>query len=799
MAEPALPPGHELLRRLGHSPLSEVFLVREPGGELRALKLLRPSVAGDPRILERWRRESQLLGEIDHPNLVHSHGELEVDGRPGLLLEYVEGASLRDRLQRGPLEWEQAARIGVQVARALERLHRHGAIHRDVKPHNVLLHPRRGAVLADLGLVRRREDPTLTRQGAALGSPAYMSPEQARDPSEIGPEADVYSLGATLHHAISGKPPFLGSGVGEVIHRVLHLEPEPLPAETPEPLARVLAAAMAKDPDRRYSRAADLRADLARVLTGAAPRLLTAHRLRARRRWAGGAAAVVLLGVVGRLFLGWLPEGPGPRPAEEAAARAPEPDRPEAPPGGTALPADPPEGPRGVLRHRAWVLPLEGPWRTAMATGNLRRALEEVDLLAALPLPPEADEVFAAEHERHLRRAESEVLRRGEEVAVEAEALLEEAERAARRALSTDPFHDLRAWEDMVERAWRDRGLRVAELPLRLGGSSPRARLRQTVDRLRDLQAHALNDRAARAVPPRREEVRRLLRSGDLAKALANWGAVDRGLLGWSREGRFEDARLAALAGLDEDALYRAPLGRLRSRVAAGPSEQDWVLAHVAWCRGELETALELMRPLEAERWPPARDPAFWIDEWELELRAALAAAPRTEDGAGGAAAAPPDPLEELAARWRERIGDAEVVVRAGGVELGWTQPRWGAARSDSLPWERGQWRVAEWRLTWKLAAEAAPPRLVRWLGQVELLHPSPSSAPVLRVGEEERRGLGFQPGTPQTLEMRDGEVSLDGIPVGRVEALRGNRLVISSQADPSLTLERVWLRVVPD
>ncbi|MFQ5750142.1 MAG: serine/threonine-protein kinase, partial [Planctomycetota bacterium] len=228
-----LPQGFTGVRLLGRSPLSEVFLVADDRGRLLALKVLRESAARDPRIRERWRREAALLEEIHHPHLIRSHGELEIEGRPALLLEYIDGPSLRERLQGGPLRWEEAARIGIQVAQALGRLHRPGALHRDVKPHNVRLDPGRGAVLAALGLVRRREDPTLTAQGTALGSPAYMSPEQARDPTSVGPEADVYSLGATLHHALSGRPPFLGRGVGEVIHRVMHTDPEPLPEGIP--------------------------------------------------------------------------------------------------------------------------------------------------------------------------------------------------------------------------------------------------------------------------------------------------------------------------------------------------------------------------------------------------------------------------------------------------------------------------------------------------------------------------------------------------------------------------------------
>ncbi|MBT7013090.1 MAG: protein kinase, partial [Planctomycetes bacterium] len=295
-----LPKGVVFVRTLGRTPFSEVLLVEKDGVPC-ALKLLHGVAAFDERILERWRREARLLGAIEHDNLVRSYGTLDVDGHPGLLLEFIDGPTLRQLLTDAPLGWEQAVRYGVQVARALERLHRSGAIHRDVKPHNILIHPTRGAVLADLGLVRTDDDATLTRQGVALGSPAYMSPEQARDPSEVGPEADVYSLAATLYHALSGRPPFLGRGVGEVIHRVLHEEPEPLSEDVPLPIRRVLACALAKDPESRYARARDFALDLGRVLLGDKPILL--HRRRRRRRSQFIVAGVV--SICGLCFALW--------------------------------------------------------------------------------------------------------------------------------------------------------------------------------------------------------------------------------------------------------------------------------------------------------------------------------------------------------------------------------------------------------------------------------------------------------------------------------------------------------------
>ena len=294
-----LPEGLTFVRTLGTSPLSEVLLVRNQKGLLFALKVMRSSVAKDERIVERWNREAQTLIELNHSHLVRCYGACTVDERPALILEYISGGTLREQLENGQVSWEKACRYGIQISRALECLHRHGAIHRDVKPHNVLLHPENGAVLADLGLVLREEDPTLTSQGAALGSPAYMSPEQSRNPSEVYEQTDIYSLGATLYHAITGHPPFVGKGVGEVIHRLLHEAPELLGNDVPSSLQKIISVAMSKDEEHRYDRARSMGADLGLVLLGDKPRLRTLHHgQRLRKRWltaVGIVAAAILM------------------------------------------------------------------------------------------------------------------------------------------------------------------------------------------------------------------------------------------------------------------------------------------------------------------------------------------------------------------------------------------------------------------------------------------------------------------------------------------------------------------------
>ncbi len=849
-----MPPGLTRVRRLGGSPLSEVFLVVDSEGHRRALKVLRGSAARDPRIRERWRREAELLEEIRHPNLVRSFGALEAGGRPALLLEYVDGPSLRERLQEGPLPWEEAVRVGVQVARALERLHRAGALHRDVKPHNILLHPERGAVLADLGLVRRREDPTLTRQGAALGSPAYMSPEQARDPSRVGPEADVYSLGATLHHALSGRPPFLGEGVGEVLHRVLHLPPDPLPPSVPSDLARVLATAMAKDPEERYARVKDLKMDLGRVLLGQRPRLRTRRgRRRARRRSALAAAAALLLLA---LALGRPWEAPRPAPALRAG-RAPA-APPAAPPSAGAPAGEPsPTGssepsPPAASDFAGWAAPFQLGWERSLRSGGFRDALAHVDELRTAPLPAGAGAEFAARREQLVRTATEAVRAAAERTAARAQGILRDAAREARASLEAGALFDGGAFRETVRRRWDAAGLVLRDLPLREGDADPVRELEAIVSLLSAEQDRVLEARAAESLPPVRRLLHGMLRSGDFLGAQETWeDLVDPWILRWSRAGRREGARIRELADLERRILdlfdrnagrwkvvvtrlatlsgvveYRqagsrvirlrpgrrdpgggespAPVSEIRVLDLDADAVLDllgirrdahglWLQAQFLWCQGEVAQALETMRLVGAARLDPDLDPAGWIEEWTAEL----------QEEAGGAAEAPPsggppvvgeDPLELLGRRLRKEHPDARVEIRDGRLEILWEDLEWRGTWERLLRLDEREGRLTAWELHWRLPAREDPPRLLEWLDAVRILQPSRSGIPVLEAAGERRSGTGIVPGALQTLSWEEGILRLDGLPLGPWEPPAERRLRLRGRAEPRLSVSALRL-----
>jgi serine/threonine-protein kinase len=241
-----------LERILGEGAMGVVWLARR-AEERVALKVLRPALAGNAVYVQRFLREARVAAEVRHRHLVPILEAGEADGTHFLASAYVQGGSLADRLGReGRLEVAESVRVAAELAAALDALHGHGIVHRDVKPENVML-AEAGAALTDFGLAKGDAYTVLTRPGEIMGTLDYIAPEliSGRDASAA---SDVYALGCLVYECLTGKPPFADRGLFQVA--VAHLEEEPRApsdarADVPADASWVVLQALAKDPEGR--------------------------------------------------------------------------------------------------------------------------------------------------------------------------------------------------------------------------------------------------------------------------------------------------------------------------------------------------------------------------------------------------------------------------------------------------------------------------------------------------------------------------------------------------------------------
>jgi WD40 repeat protein len=274
-------PGYHVLERIAPGGMGIVYRAwqRTPG-RMVALKVIRPDRldGASPRqrrlIIERFRTEAQAAAQLEHDHIVGVFEVGEAGGRPYFSMRYVEGTSLGHLLEAHPLECRKAATYLEQVTRAVHEAHRHGILHRDLKPGNILLDTRTDrALVADFGLAKLQNPQSERTQtgGERLGTLVYMSPEQDQSPSKVTVVSDVYSLGATLYALLAGRPPFLGESDAET-HRLIHeAEPPSLRARNPRvdrDLETICLKCLEKEPARRYDSAESLANDLRHWLEG---------------------------------------------------------------------------------------------------------------------------------------------------------------------------------------------------------------------------------------------------------------------------------------------------------------------------------------------------------------------------------------------------------------------------------------------------------------------------------------------------------------------------------------------------
>ncbi len=297
-----------LLERLGAGGMGVVYdALHRTLGRRVAVKVLHTETANDPIARERFKRESRACVRVRHPSIVEIYDAGEVNGRAYYSMELLEGAPL-DRLTAEEQPSVTEILTGFAgIADALETLHHEGVVHRDVKPGNIILRDDGSMVLADFGLVKALDTPGLTADGRTLGTPLYASPEQLRgDNASIDGRSDVYALGATIYHVLSGKPPFEASDIGGLFRKVMNERPAALIGKRDgvhAPCEHVVLTALEKRREDRYATAAAMRDDLLAVVAGDAPRgrPVSALKRALRAVWKQRIAAAVVGAVIAGL------------------------------------------------------------------------------------------------------------------------------------------------------------------------------------------------------------------------------------------------------------------------------------------------------------------------------------------------------------------------------------------------------------------------------------------------------------------------------------------------------------------
>jgi tetratricopeptide (TPR) repeat protein/predicted Ser/Thr protein kinase len=325
---------HRIIEQLGQGGMATVFKAYHPAlDRYVAIKVLHPAFKEDPDFLARFQREARIVAKLEHPHIVPVYDFSEHKGMAYLVMRYIEGETLKAHLKGEPLSPERTLEILKPVTEALAYAHGQGVLHRDIKPSNVMLTPEGGIYLTDFGLARMAQsgEATLTRQDMMIGTPQYMSPEQAKG-EKVDERTDIYSLGVVLFEMLTGRVPFSADTPYAVVHDHIYT-PLPLPT-TIKPdifpsLERVLLKALAKEKDDRYQKVTELAIAfedaVVEVASGVAPALeeekvaepatvpstvveaqpAAPEAKPSRKRWLiiGGAVVALLLLVCCGLFL----------------------------------------------------------------------------------------------------------------------------------------------------------------------------------------------------------------------------------------------------------------------------------------------------------------------------------------------------------------------------------------------------------------------------------------------------------------------------------------------------------------
>jgi len=286
---------YRIQRKLGAGGMADVYLAEDQElGRRVAIKILNGRHANDDQFIERFRREAKNAAALNHPNIVSIYDRGNAEDTYYIAMEFLDGRTLKELIVgRGSAPINVAIEYARQILSALRFAHRHGIVHRDIKPHNVLVDGEGRVKVTDFGIARAGTS-QMTETGSIVGTAQYLSPEQARG-GEVDPRSDLYSLGIVLYELLTGKTPFEGETPVEIAMKHLSNAPKPpskLRPDIPPELDMVVLRALAKSPDDRYQSADEMEADLERVARGARVSATTSDTAtQVLRRPAAAAAA----------------------------------------------------------------------------------------------------------------------------------------------------------------------------------------------------------------------------------------------------------------------------------------------------------------------------------------------------------------------------------------------------------------------------------------------------------------------------------------------------------------------------
>ena len=299
---------YELIEEIARGGMGVVYKARQRrANRIVALKMILSGRLAGREEVSRFFTEAEAAAKLDHPGIVPIFDVGEVDGQHYYSMGFVDGETLADRIHDGPIDTKEACEITAKIADAVQYAHECGVIHRDLKPANVLLDKKKKPKVTDFGLAKQVESEGFTQTGVAMGTPSYMPPEQAAgELRNVGPQSDVYSLGAILYCLVTGRPPFQSATQMDILRQVLENEPiapQDLNPGIPKDINTICLKSLQKDPHRRYLSAGDFRDELRRYLRGEPILARPIGRIQRGWRWCRRKPTLAALLVISLVLL----------------------------------------------------------------------------------------------------------------------------------------------------------------------------------------------------------------------------------------------------------------------------------------------------------------------------------------------------------------------------------------------------------------------------------------------------------------------------------------------------------------